>query len=557
MWTDLGKTNTSDPRIAPRKPIGMPKAAHSIADSMGYSLKELALLDRIIKLKDVFFLNFSLLFTYVLILNREGSYVPSNNEFVYLLYLAKLWDPNFLSNDWTFSGPLPSHLVFNFVFGPLTLAFPLEVVGWIGRILSWSLILLAILQLGKHFRIPLWMITVSILFWLFYRQSIVGGEWILGTFEAKSIAYVLLLFSLNGFMYQKLIWPSILLGLAFSFHPVVSLWGGLGVGLSLIVLRYPLGAIIRFACYTSLFALPGLIPLLMRGVEGGPESSEAWRFITLVLIPYHFDPFYFGSSKPHLLLMTVLLCFNWLQFMSGSKSHALQFLLSFQIFLGFFFILGFLARFTESYELLMLMPCRLFPVLLPLFFFFHFMRALHYFYSLRSGMALVMAGFLALASFGNPVTIFSDRISYHYHLLTRQEDDLEKTFKWISKNTSANSIILSPPWRNDSFYLSQRSQIVSSWIPRWDRLTEWRERLESVGGDLSAVRIRNNWYKESAERMAHHYNQLKATEIASLIEKYGAEYLVSSATYDYPVLLRSGVYKVYSLRRDAVCGTNS
>jgi hypothetical protein len=31
------------------------------------------------------------------------------------------------------------------------------------------------------------MITVSILLWRFYRQSIVGGEWILGTFEAKCI----------------------------------------------------------------------------------------------------------------------------------------------------------------------------------------------------------------------------------------------------------------------------------------------------------------------------------------------------------------------------------
>jgi hypothetical protein len=299
-----------------------------------------------------------------------------------------------------------------------------------------------------------------------------------------------------------------------------------------------------------LFALPGLIPLLMTPFEG-PESSEAWRFVALVLIPYHFDPFYFGRSKLLLLLLAILLCFNWLHFRLGSQSHALRFLISFQTFLGLFFVLGFLARFTDNYRLLIFMPCRLFPVLLPLFFFFHLMSALHHCSSIKAGKGLVVVGFLALATFGNPVTLFVDYVVYHYELWTRQEEDLEKAFKWIAKNTPANSIVILPPWRSDSFYLSQRAQIANLWVVRWDRLTEWRERLESVGGDLSGVRGGSNWFKESAERLAHHYNQLTATEITSLIEKYGAEYLVSSARYSYPLLFNSGIYKVYLLSRDS------
>jgi hypothetical protein len=532
----------------------MSQTAFTVARIGGLS-KEFTLLGRGLKLKDAFFPNFALLFAYVLLLNREGPYVPSNNEVVYLPYLAKLWNPNFLPNDWTFSGPLPSHLVFNLLFGPLTLVFPLEVVGWIGRILSWSLILLALLQLGKHFRIPLWMITVSILLWLFYHQSIVGGEWVLGTFEAKGIAYALLFYALNGFVQQRMILPSILLGLACSFHPLVGLWAALAVGLSLLALRFPIDSILKFGCYTALFALPGLIPLLMTSFEGGSESSEAWKFIALVVIPYHFDPYYFGRSKPLLLLLVLLLCFNALHFRLGGKNPALRLLMSFQVVLGFFFVLGFLARFTESYKLLVLMPCRLFPVLLPLFFFFSLMSTLYQCCSIKAGKSLVVAGFLALAAFGNPVTLFMDRVAYHYKLWTRQEEDVQRAFKWVAKNTPPNSIIISPPWRGDSFYLTRRAQIASWWLPRFDRLTEWRERLESLGGDVSGVR--DGTTKSRVQHMEEHYNRLTATDIASFAEKYGAEYLVSSARYSYPVLLNSGTYKVYSLRKGDPAGRES
>ena len=82
-------------RIGRNEPAVMSKAAFAVA-RIGELSKGFILPDRVLKLKDAFFLNFALLFAYVLILNREGSYVPSNNEFIYLPYLAKLWDANFL-----------------------------------------------------------------------------------------------------------------------------------------------------------------------------------------------------------------------------------------------------------------------------------------------------------------------------------------------------------------------------------------------------------------------------------------------------------------------------
>jgi hypothetical protein len=496
-------------------------------------LKRVVSVDCILKVKDSFSLNFAVLFTYVLILNREGFSVPSNTEAHYLLQLAKLWDANFLSSDWTFSGPLSSHFFFNLFFGPLTLIFSLELVGWIGRIISWSLIMVGLLQLGKHFRIPRWMITVSILLWLLHNQSIVGGEYILGTFEAKSIAYAFLFFSLSGFIHQKRILPPILLGMAFSFHPLVGLWAALAVGLTLTVLRYPTDAIVKFGCYTTLFASPGLIPLLLTAFQGGSEFSEASRFVAFVVMPYHFDPFYFGKGNL-LLLLVILLSFNWLHFRSDSKNSGLRFLLSFQALLGLFFVLGFVGRYTENYQLLLLMPCRLFPVLLPMFFFLHLMAALRHCHSLRYGMGLVVLGFVAFASFGNPIDVFVKNVKHQYSMWTRGEEDVKKAFRWIAGNTPTESIVISPPWRGDSFYLSQRGQIASWWIIRFDRLETTKARLD---------------------QMAHHYNQLTTTDIESLVNKYGAAYLVSSANYSYPALFNSGSYKVYSLKTAGAPGT--
>jgi hypothetical protein len=506
----------------------------------------------LLKLKDAFFPNFALLFAWVLILNREGAFVPSNNESLYLLQLAKLWNSNFLLNDWTFAGPLTSHFIFNFLVGPFTLLFSMEVVGWIGRIVSWSITLVALFKLGQHFRIPLWMITLSILLWLLYDQSIVGGEWILGSFEAKSIAYPLLFFSLNGFMHRREVWPAILLGLVFSFHPLVGLWSILAVGLSFVPLGYPVTAIIKSGLYTGLFALPGLIPLLMT-FDGG--TQEAWRFMAIVVIPYHFDPFYFANSKLLVFQLFFLLGFNIIHIALSDKNYALRFLISLQLFLACFFILGFLARWADYYDILKFMPGRLFPVLVPLFFFFHLMSTLRDSHRVNHRAAVIVLGLFAFASFGSPFEVLVQKGRHHYAMWTRGEDDVQTAFRWIAINTPSDSVVISPPWRGDSFYFSKRAQIASWWVPRLDRLAEWRERLELIAGDVSSVKPETT--KARMDYMIAHYNRLREADIESLTEKYGANYLVSASTYSYPILFNSGTYKVYLIRREGVDRTKT
>jgi hypothetical protein len=287
--------------------------------------------------------------------------------------------------------------------------------------------------------------------------------------------------------------------------------------------------------------LPGIIPLLTTTLD---ESMEAWKFVALVVMPYHFDPFSFKLWK--LFFLPVLFCFNWVHFRAERKDYALQFVIYFQAFLGLFFVLGFLARFTDNYVVLKLMPCRMFPVLLPLFFFFHLMSTLQR-CRLMSGKSLVPAVLLVLVIIGIPSKLLVDhiKVSRQDDQFTQDEKDAEQALRWIAKNTPTDSVLILPPWRKDSFYLSSRAQIANWWVLRFDRLTEWRERLEAVAGDLSHVA--DGTEKAKMTQTVYYYNHLTATDIAVLQKNYGADYLLSSTSYSYPVLLSSGTYKVYSL----------
>ena len=104
----------------------------------------------LLELKNNLFLNLAFLFASILILAPSLGPVPSSNENAYLLLMAQQWDPALLARDWTFAAPVYSHLIFSYLFGSLTVPFSMETAGWIGRILSWLLILVALVRLGRQ-----------------------------------------------------------------------------------------------------------------------------------------------------------------------------------------------------------------------------------------------------------------------------------------------------------------------------------------------------------------------------------------------------------------------
>lgn len=464
--------------------------------------------------------------------------VPSSNENIYLLDLARVWDPTLLPSDWTWAPPLYSHRAFSFVFGILSLGFSLEVVGWLGRVASWALTLIALFRIGGQLNLARWMTSAAIFLWLLYQQALVGGEFALGTFEAKSIAYVFLFFGLSFLLEDRDFLGALCLGLSFTFHGVIGMWALLAVGLTVMSLRYSLARLTKMAGGVLLTAIPGVI-VIWPTISGDWQiTAEQAKYLALVAAPFHLDPLSFPKRDVFLLL--ILFCFNCVYYRSWINDKKLRFINCFLIFLGVFALLGVVARVTEHYRFLFYFPFRLFPLLVPLFFFFNLLRASR---ERELGRAKLVLGMCALLAFPGAVGQLIDQTKLHYWMWSTYYDwdDLQKSFIWVSQHTPKDATIILPPWRKESYYLTKRATVAHWALPRFDRFEEWQERIKALIGEFQ-------FEDESlARKWSDHYHHLPAPKIMAIKSKYGGDFLISEGDYDYPTLFRSGKYKVYSL----------
>jgi hypothetical protein len=486
-------------------------------------------------------LSLNLVFLLLIVFLLEGTPIPSVNECLYLLLPLKQWNSNFLLNDWTLTPVWYNHLVFDSFLAPFTAVFSLQMIGWCGRIACWILGLLAIFRVTSHFQIPRWMTSIAVCLWLIEGQSIAGGEWLFGTFEAKDIAYPLLLLSLDGFIRGRPTMAAILLGFSFSFHPAVGMWGALSVGLTLIAMGTSVRKLSSIIGCVFLCSLPGLIPLFIEMHQDAAHTMADWKFLTLVRMPHHLDPLSWPARS--ILLMHIMLLFNWFHWRTNKESQALRWLVGFQIAAAVFFDGGILARILGRYDLLNLMPFRLFPPIVMLFFFLSVFHA--YYNSNRRTVTPLAAGLglLALLGLKDPVGVLADKSRETYKSWRAPKDDLAKTFEWLSKNSPNGKVVILPPWRADSFYLAQRAQVANWQAVPVGRAREWRERMEAMTG--------KDWEQTRGEsllqKMEQSYALLTLAQIRDMAAKYNCSYLVSNSDYPLTTLFRSGTYKIYLL----------
>ncbi len=493
------------------------------------------------QLKENFYLQYALLFGAVFLL--WGKPVPYSNENSYLLRLMKTYRPDFLLNDLTFSTPANEHWLFNHLFGLLTFVFSLEFIGWAGRFACWAVLIYALMQLGRHWEIPLWTISLSIFLWLWVGQSIVADEWMLGNFEAKCIAYICFLFALDGFCREKEILPAILLGLTFSFHPAVGLWGIPATLFALAVTRWDFLKIVKITFISGIFSLFGLIPMLVSQTAESANSAENWRFVVLVGYPFHLDAFIFAKSSIILLfaLMAFCLLFYW-QNRKEDGERTRRFFTIFLSVLFVFFCAGILLRILGQFELLRLMPMRLFPLFAPLFFLFALAKSYEKKVFAPPANLLMIVGLLCLLGWLSPFSTGFIRFQGTIREWRTRNDSEVQTFIWLRNNTPNGTVVIAPPWRKDFWYHSQRAQIINYGYAPYENLNEWQTRLELLFGKRpleKGVRL--------TEDMEAFYNSLTPENISEISKKYNAQYLVSEAEYAFPVAFQSENFKVYQL----------
>ena len=506
-----------------------------------------------VRLANDFRFQIATLMAFALLLNREGDRVPSGNEFVYLLYLYKGWHPSFLATDWTFQEPTAGHAIFNYAAGWLTRLMPLEIAAWVGRLLCWFGAFAGLLRVGRHFKIPPWAVWIGIVLWLIEGQSLVTEEWMVGTFEAKCIAYICLLFAIDAVLTGKLLRAGVLCGVTFSFHSAVGMWAGMALGV-VVLTHYSIRQTIGFCVAVIVFSLPGLITSLP--LITGPHSisaSEA-EFLTTKALPDDFDTMIFPMRW--MIAMGVMAVFAPVCAGLRWKEREFRMLVVFETTIAVFFFLGVLARLCNQFNLVELFPLRVFAVFAMLFFFWQWAMSIQ-----REPTAKVMitAVVVVLLILPNPAVRLWQMISSHIPGLhqsalgqpdgDRSDDDtdFQAGAKWIAHHAGLTDVVIAPPWHNDGFYCIRRPLIANWHAPRYDAITEWKARLESLVGDVSHLNLRDPDNTEMDSSARAHYAHLSTQDIDQIRQHYGGNWLLTIGKYPYDQAFYAGNYVVYRL----------
>ncbi len=183
-----------------------------------------------------------------------GVATPDVNEAHYLAKSKNFWDPNWCANDLFVSSGNP-HWLFHITFGAFTQWFSLEATAWIGRLIGWGLIAIALYRVTTALTSrPLASLAVGAIWIAGTEYFNLAGEWVVGGIEGKVPAYAFVLFGIRMMIDGKWHWVWPLLGLASGFHVLVGGWS-------------VVAAVLTFVCsrQTSMSYRSQIIPLIVGG----------------------------------------------------------------------------------------------------------------------------------------------------------------------------------------------------------------------------------------------------------------------------------------------------
>ncbi len=143
---------------------------------------------------------------------HAGWPVPEVNETHYLAKAKHYWNPDWCARDF-FLTSADAHQVFYWTCGWITRWLSLPAAAWVGRIVTWALLAWAWRRLSVAI-VPTFLYSVlsAALFVAATSRLHMAGEWIIGGFEAKGLAYVFVLLGLEAVARNRWSWVWPLLG---------------------------------------------------------------------------------------------------------------------------------------------------------------------------------------------------------------------------------------------------------------------------------------------------------------------------------------------------------
>ena len=230
-------------------------------------------------------------FVFGLFFLYAGGPPPDVNETHYMTKAQYYWNPSECGDDLFLDSANP-HAAFYALLGWGTLFSSLATVTWFGRVVTWALLAVGWQRLSwavlpQRFA----SVATAALFLLLADRCHLAGEWAVGGLEAKSVAYVLVLFGLRSIVLAQ--WRAVWLwlGAASALHVLV---GGWSVVAAVVCWsfggkdRAPLSKIWPSVLLGACLALPGIVPAvtLSAGVDAA-IANEANLIYVFKRLPHH------------------------------------------------------------------------------------------------------------------------------------------------------------------------------------------------------------------------------------------------------------------------------
>jgi hypothetical protein len=494
---------------------------------------------------------------------QAGWAVPEVNETHYLAKAKHYWDPQWCPRDF-FLGTADAHQMFYWTCGWLTRCLSLPALAWLGRSVTWGLLAWAWRRLSfAVVPVPLYSVLSATLFVAAVSQMHMAGEWIVGGFEAKGFAYVLVLLGFEAIVRNRwrFVWP--LLGAASAFHVVIGAWSVIAAGFAWLTAgreRPSLRATIAPLLAGLVLSLPGLVPALQLTRASDPALvREANRIYVFERLPHHLVP---QTFPPDFVERHLLLWLLWLVLCFVTRSNPLVRRLNFLVAAAVGIALaGFLISFAMQYNdalaagVLRYYWFRMADIVVPLGMA---VLATSYIVEMRRRAPVLGALCLAVAIFagGWPlVDVISQRRRDPRPPADRKLADLEswrEICAWVGENTPPDALFIVPRTSQSFRWYSGRAEVVNNKDIPQDAagIVEWWRRMNDVyrpRNPNASVAVRRK--PATPSKVQRTLNDDGSERLKRLAEKYGADYVITEAQPPLALELVSPPNRSYAVYR--------
>ena len=484
--------------------------------------------------------------------------IPAVNEPHYLAMARHYWDSSWCAGD-QFLQSFPAHRVFYQTFGWPTLWLDLATVAFLGRAVSLAMLAASWTALATRLQRddsvkPSPAMAVLPSAWLFLGLQAVGnlsGEWLIGGFESKVVAYACVFWGVAAMFDRRIIAAAVCSGIAISFHPIVGLWHVTAMGIAEIsnfksqisnadgVRRWLLSAAIL-----AVTALPGLLPAMQMLNAGNARTAFAANFIQVhYRLKHHLDPMDFdrvnciGYGLVAILWLAVVIVMKRRQKLAQADWWWARYVLAAALFALAGWAVGFGPRPIQSmpgYQwriaLLKFYPFRLFDLLLPIAVAMLMPRLIQQRWLWLVGILSLCWALVSTYAYPPP-----------NQLPSAMRADWRDACRWVAANTPADALFHTPDEAEAFKWFAQRGEFVNRKDCPQDAasIVEWNDRLRQITKWSEASFAGDQTYS--------------AGELRELVRQFpSVRYAIVRAVvrYDADLLYANNSYKILRLPED-------